>query len=186
MYVTVLITAIRVSKKLKATKVGPWGAVGDATETNDSSNSNIDEDGAKSYPKRSLGSRNAAIHKSIPVEGPYVGSDDAGNHAHQGVEMRRKALRNADKQKKQITASRKMAYDRELRLAVCGFLMFLCMLVYFIFLLGVVVSRDIGFQFSFLWNISSDIVSCISPYTLIIMSKQTRVAIKRLVKCRRI
>lgn len=153
MYIAVLVTALRASKKHKTTKI-------ESTKTSRSSKLNVD--GNETEPELRLRKSLKAVSISI-----------------QNAHKRRSSLTTV------AMTSWNLAYIRELRLATSGFLMFLSMLAYLIFLLGVAVEGSHGFRFAYLWNIASDIFAYTSPYTLIIMSKQTRTALRKLLICKK-
>ena len=74
-------------------------------------------------------------------------------------------------------------YAREMKLALSGFFVFVSMLIYFVFLVFIAVSEN--FDMAFLWYIASDVFSCINPYTLLVMSKETRKQFFNLALCRK-
>ncbi len=80
--------------------------------------------------------------------------------------------------------SQKRTYAREMKLAFSGCALCICMLVYFAFLVLIAVTGN--FDMSYLWYIACDIFGCINPYTVLIMSKETRRHFVGLVRCRKL
>uniref|UniRef100_A0A914WBY0 G-protein coupled receptors family 1 profile domain-containing protein n=1 Tax=Plectus sambesii TaxID=2011161 RepID=A0A914WBY0_9BILA len=81
--------------------------------------------------------------------------------------------------------SQTMHNRRELRLAVSGFFLFISMFMYFLYLLLVLITGDAEFDDGLMYNIVCDIFSCINPYALLLLSKQTRVAFMHTLKCKK-
>uniref|UniRef100_A0A914WEY4 G-protein coupled receptors family 1 profile domain-containing protein n=1 Tax=Plectus sambesii TaxID=2011161 RepID=A0A914WEY4_9BILA len=73
----------------------------------------------------------------------------------------------------------------ELRLAVSGFLVFISMFMYFLYLLLALIIGDTDFDGGVMYSIVCDVFSCINPYALLLLSKQTRVAFMRTLKCKK-
>uniref|UniRef100_A0A914X5L8 G-protein coupled receptors family 1 profile domain-containing protein n=1 Tax=Plectus sambesii TaxID=2011161 RepID=A0A914X5L8_9BILA len=74
---------------------------------------------------------------------------------------------------------------REMRLAVSGFFVFISMFMYFLFVVLVLTTGNADFDDGVMYNIVCDIFSCINPYALLLLSKQTRIAFMRTLQCKK-